>query len=457
MTTARSGSAEYQTGKCRPFVTWSVTMIPLLLRAVTICWVLFGVLLPSTFGEIHGQDARWIKPGALDRWGQQQRLSGKHNDGSCEAHTEPLQCDCPAPPEPTPPTPCSADIIEDQRLALVFYRKLIKTLFSRDTLRADPAVQDYYNVDLSLAISSRQLDKLLDDTSSAREVNLIVATILERSTNTRRNVIFRENQCERLYAFLTRCIESKIVHNLLPLILLVAICYVVRIISRLTRIHSFIVFQLLILSITVSNHWKECNENLALQSLKRMETTPSFWKTLFGVGFAHEGDNPLPICDPLQVIVESTVKIQAVYFKSIFKELLDTFNESTKNAGYIQSIIIGMLMLGFTYILITTLLSVGVRSGFELFGNLLTAGMQSSRSTRATGAEAVNNTQPVQLPAVNLNFHIGDSIAKTVPLSEILQQENQRIEVVQEAETIAIEDTPSETQTNASEPLTASR
>lgn len=195
---------------------------------------------------------------------------------------------------------------------------------------------------------------------------------------------------------------------------------------------------------------------MALQSLRRMETTPSFWKTLFGVGFAHEGDNPLPICDPLQVIVESTVKIQAVYFKSIFKELLDTFNESTKNAGFIQTTITGMLMLGFTYILITTLLSVGVRSGFEMFGNLLTAGMQSSSSRRANGAEAVNNTQPVQLPAVNLNFHIGDSIAKTVPLSEILQQENQRIEVVQEAEAVAIKDTPSETQTNASEPLTAS-
>uniref|UniRef100_A0A182LSA8 Chloride channel CLIC-like protein 1 n=1 Tax=Anopheles culicifacies TaxID=139723 RepID=A0A182LSA8_9DIPT len=426
-------------------------MIQSFLRVVTFCCVLFGVLLPPTYGVTH--DSTWVKPGALDRWGQQQKQGGKLADGSCESATLPMQCDCPPPPEPVPPIPCSADIIEDQRLALVFYRKLIKTLFARETLRADPATEDHYNVDLSLQITSRQLEKLLDDTSSAREVNLIVSAVLEKSSKTRRYVIFRENQCELLYNFLMQLFESKILHNALPLILLLLICFMVRIISRLTRIHSFIVFLLLILSITVSNQWKECNENLALQSLEKMETPPSFWKALFT---SNKADSPLPICDPLQVIVESTVKIQAVYFKRIFKEILDTFKESTKDAGYIQSFIIGMLLLGFTYILITTLLSVGVRSGFDLFGNLVTTGMQSSRNTAAVGSESANNPQPQQLPAFNLNLHIGDSIAKTVPLNQILQQENQRIEIVQDAETTAIEEAPNETQMKASEPSTCS-
>uniref|UniRef100_A0A182R4U7 Chloride channel CLIC-like protein 1 n=1 Tax=Anopheles funestus TaxID=62324 RepID=A0A182R4U7_ANOFN len=433
-------------------------MIPFTLRGVTLCCVLFGVLLPSTFGNQHGQDSRWIKPGALDRWGQQQRLHGKPYDGSGEAQTEPLQCDCPPPPEPTPPTPCSDDIIEDQRLALVFYRKLIKTLVARETIRADPAAPDYYNVDWSLNISARQLDKLLDDTSSAREVNLIVSALLEKSTNTRQNLIFRENQCERLYNFLMQCFESKILHNLLPIILLIAVCYTVRIISRFTRINSFIVFLLLILSITVCGKWKECNENLAKNALRNMESPPSFWKSLLGFG-AQNTDDLLPVCDPLQVIIESTVHLQATYFKSMFKEFLSAYEESTKNAWFYEKILIGALLTGLAYILITSVLTVGVRGGFELFGNMVTVGMRSSSNTPPLGDGSANNVPQQQqsqpLPTVNLNFHIGDSIAKTVPLNEILQQENQRIEVVSEEVTATIEDTPGGTQKKTAEPLTA--
>uniref|UniRef100_A0A182K9H2 Chloride channel CLIC-like protein 1 n=1 Tax=Anopheles christyi TaxID=43041 RepID=A0A182K9H2_9DIPT len=372
------------------------------------------------------QDPRWIKPGALDRWGQQQQHHKEH------LRENPDQL-CPPTPEPTPPASCSPDITEDQRLALVFYRKLVGRLFARDTLLVDPTTDEFLTTDLSLRISTRQLEKLLDESTTARELNLIVSAVLEQSSKARQKMIFLENQCERLYDFLMTLFESRILYNLLPVVLLIAGCFIVRFISRITRMNSFLVFFLIILSITVCNKWKECNENLARQSLQGMEmATKKSWMNVFGIASRNDGTPSLAICDPLQVLVESMVSIQTVYFKSIFKELWNQYTESTEGLWWHDKIFVGIFILGFVYIFITTILPVGVRSGFEMFGSMVTSTMHSSGpAAAAAGNGPVNNNVP-PLPTLNLNIQISDGGARSIALAEMLRQENQRIEIVSE-------------------------
>uniref|UniRef100_A0A182V4U2 Chloride channel CLIC-like protein 1 n=1 Tax=Anopheles merus TaxID=30066 RepID=A0A182V4U2_ANOME len=381
-------------------------------------------------------DPKWIKPGALDRWGQQQQKERSRetpsSDASCEA--EPVVCDCPPVPEPAPPLPCSSDVTEDQRLSLVFYRKLVRTLFARDTLAVDPAAEDFLTTGLAIRISTRQLEKLLDESTSARELNLMVSAILEQSENTRQSVVFRENQCERLYDFLMQLFESQFLHSLLPVLLLIAGCYTVRVIARITHLHPLIVFLLLILSITVCKKWKECNENLARKTLESMEAPPAtHWTSIFGTLRSwKDGGTPLPICDPLQVLVESTVSIQAVYFKSMFSEFYGAYTEYTKDAGWFERSIIGLLMLGFAYILITALVNVGISSGFQMFGTMVTNTLRSSGPANNNDQQQQQQQQQQQLPTVNLNFHISEGAARSISVAEMLRQESQRIEVVSE-------------------------
>ena len=109
-------------------------------------------------------DPKWIKTGALDRWGQQQQQQQKEcsrenpsNDASCE--TEPTVCDCPPVVESASSIPCSPDISEDQRMALVYYRKLVQTLFAHNT--PEPPTKNVHTIDLSLRISAREQAKLL--------------------------------------------------------------------------------------------------------------------------------------------------------------------------------------------------------------------------------------------------------------------------------------------------------
>ncbi|EGK97536.1 AGAP013236-PA [Anopheles gambiae str. PEST] len=382
-------------------------------------------------------DPKWIKPGALDRWGQQQQQQQKErsrenpsSDASCEA--EPTVCDCPPVPEPAPPLPCSSDVTEDQRLSLVFYRKLVRTLFARDTLVVDPAAEDFLTTGLAIRISTRQLEKLLDESTSARELNLMVSAILEQSDNTRQWVAFRENQCERLYDFLMQLFESQFLQYILPVLLMIAGCYAIRVIARITHLHPFIVFLLLSLSITVCKKWKECNENLARKTLESMEAPPTTrWTSIFGtLRSRQDGATPLPICDPLQVLVQSTVSIQADFFKSMFSEFYGAYTEYTKDAGWLERSMIGLLMLGFAYILITALVNVGISSGFQMFGTIVTSTLRSSGPANNNGQQ---QQQQQQLPTVNLNFHISEGAARSISVAEMLRQESQqRIEVVSE-------------------------
>uniref|UniRef100_A0A182PGU1 Chloride channel CLIC-like protein 1 n=1 Tax=Anopheles epiroticus TaxID=199890 RepID=A0A182PGU1_9DIPT len=402
-------------------------MISISFRSVSLVCALFAVCHPIDCK----QDAKWVKPGALDRWKEQQRKERYRESGdnpNCEAQAEaPFECNCPPPLEPPPPAPCSPDITEEQRLSLVFYRKLITTLFARDNLLTDPAAEDFLTTDLSLRISTRQLERLLDETSSARELNSIVAAVLEQASSTRRNTHYRENQCERLYMFLMQSFGSRIIDHLLPVLLLVTGCYIIRIISRVTHIHPFIAFLLLILSITVCNKWKECNENLARRSLRNMDSTSSSWTHIFGIR-RNDVTSSLAICDPTKVLVESTVSIQAEYFRSIFKEFLDAYNKATQDLWFPQRMVVGLLMLGFAYVVIMSLLQVSVRSGFELFGTMVTSTM--SRASGTAAPAAIGDGPQQQLPAINLSINIGDSTARSIALSEMLRQESQRIEDV---------------------------
>uniref|UniRef100_A0A8W7PM48 Chloride channel CLIC-like protein 1 n=1 Tax=Anopheles coluzzii TaxID=1518534 RepID=A0A8W7PM48_ANOCL len=307
-------------------------MLPLTIRSVSFVCILLVVCLRIVDCR---HDPKWIKTGALDRWGQQQQQKERSrenhpNDASCEA--EPTVCDCLPVVESASSIPCSPDISEDQRMALVYYRKLVQTLFARNT--PEPPTKNVHTIDLSLRISTREQAKLLDESTSARELNWIVSAVLQQSDKARQLSLIREQQCERLYDFLMQLFESKIVDGLLlPAFLLIAGCYAIRVIARITRLKHFPVFLLLILSITVCKKWKECNENLARQSLEGMETTPpSRWTSIFGMFRSRkDGAGPLPICDPLQVLVESTVWIQAVYFKSLIREYINTYTEITND------------------------------------------------------------------------------------------------------------------------------
>uniref|UniRef100_A0A2C9GQM8 Uncharacterized protein n=2 Tax=Anopheles arabiensis TaxID=7173 RepID=A0A2C9GQM8_ANOAR len=378
-------------------------------------------------------DPKWIKPGALDRWRQQQQQKERSrenhpNDASCEA--EPTVCDCLPVVESASSIPCSPDISEDQRMALVYYRKLVQTLFGRNT--PEPPTKNVHTIDLSLRISAREQAKLLDESTSARELNWIVSAILEQSDNTRQWVAFRENQCERLYGFLMQLFESQFLQYILPVLLMIAGCYALRVIARITHLHPFIVFLLLSLSITVCKKWKECNENLARKTLESMEAPPTTrWTSIFGtLRSRQDGATPLLICDPLQVLVQSTVSIQADFFKSMFSEFYGAYTEYTKDAGWLERSMIGLLMLGFAYILITALVNVGISSGFQMFGTIVTSTLRSSGPANNNGQQ---QQQQQQLPTVNLNFHISDGAARSISVAEMLRQESQqRIEVVSE-------------------------
>uniref|UniRef100_A0A182IZL0 Uncharacterized protein n=1 Tax=Anopheles atroparvus TaxID=41427 RepID=A0A182IZL0_ANOAO len=291
-------------------------------------------------------DPSWLKPGALDRWQQRQR-SLKQPDGSCEAQRQPtVECNC--PPQAVK---FNDDITEDQKLAPTVYRKLVKTLFERDALQLDPSGA-FYNSVLSLKVSSRQLDKLLDEVVSIREIDTTLAEILEH--------------------------------------------------------------------ITVLNKWKACNENLREQSLRSHRWSPTESTTL-------------PICDPMEVLLEATVSMQAVYFNAMFKQFLNAFREHTKEMGYFQSLLIGLLLLGFAYVLLTTMLQVGIASGFRTFGTVVTAGLQFPRhAALAQNGDGVNAPPPT----VNLNIQIGDAIAGAPPRTGLYRLESQRVEIVPEEQPI---------------------
>uniref|UniRef100_A0A182N5W3 Chloride channel CLIC-like protein 1 n=1 Tax=Anopheles dirus TaxID=7168 RepID=A0A182N5W3_9DIPT len=383
--------------------------------------------------EKQEHDSKWIKPGALDRWGQQQRLQEKTNDAAaCEA-AAPAPCECP-PPEPVP---CTTDITEDQRLALVFYRKLITTLFARDQLQKDPEDDDNYTTDLLLKLTSRQLNTLLDEQSAVREINWVVSQILIEPANFRRKSIARENQCERLYDMLMQLLEATTLHALMPVVLLLATFYITRLIGRFTRMHPFVVFLLLLVSITVCKNWQECNEKLANKALQGlMEASPPstisrLW-SFVAPGKTHSDGMPLPICDPLQVLIESTVSLKGMYFKATFREFIDAYKESTKDAGYFETIVIGLLLLGVAYVLLTTFLTVGIQSGFRTVGTIVAAKLRSPENTAAIGDAPAQQQQQQQQPSINLNIHIGENSASKVPLVELLRLESQRIEVVSE-------------------------
>uniref|UniRef100_A0A1Y9H9I1 Chloride channel CLIC-like protein 1 n=1 Tax=Anopheles farauti TaxID=69004 RepID=A0A1Y9H9I1_9DIPT len=430
-------------------------------RVVLISSVFLCVLLRFVSAEKQKYDLNWVKPGALDRWGQQQQRQRQQdkniNAATCEE--VPAPCECP-PPQPVP---CTADITETQRLGIVFYRKLISTLFARDALEKDPNDDEYYTTDLSLKLTSQQLDSLLDEESTVRVLNSIVSQILAEPLNIRRRSISRVSRCERLYDMLMQLLEARILNALLPVLLLLITCYTIRMIARFTRMHPFVVFLLLILSITVCRNWQECNERLQKKSLHTlMEPQPSgvnqVWNYFFGGRTRNDGV-PLPICDPLQVLIESTISLQAVYLKATFREFVVAFRESTQDAGYFQMGMIGLLLLGFAYLLLNTFVTVGLQSSFRMVGNIVNATLLSPGRTAAIGDGPAQQQPHKPPPAVNLNIHIGETTARTVPLAELLRLESQRIEVVSEdlpTEVQVIEESSSNeettTEANASNP-----
>ncbi|KFB42620.1 hypothetical protein ZHAS_00010344 [Anopheles sinensis] len=402
-------------------------------------------------------DPNWLKPGALDRWAQKQRLQ-QQDKGSGEAEVPPtVECNCPPPSETPPPAVVknrtgAPEITEDQ-LALNFYRKLVKTMFARDALQLEPNGAFYDSV-LTLKVTKTQLDKLLKETSTPREIDAMLSEILEQSNNIRRKITLNESRCERLYSFLLEFGESRILHTIQPIVLLLLGCFLLRIISRYTRIHPFVVFLLLIFSVSVMNKWQECNENLAKKSLQSLDKQSTSWLgTLFM--FGSSGQSSTPICDPLQVLVETTVSVQAVYFNAMFKQLLNAFEEHTQNAWILQKIVIAGLLLGVFYVILTTLLQASVTSGFRMFGNVVTAGLHRPRHT-AIGDNDAANGAPQQLPAINLNIQIRDVDVGGRLRREIVRTESQRIEIVSEedasppqpaasAELLAIDDKRKET------------
>ncbi|XP_058062252.1 uncharacterized protein LOC131212411 [Anopheles bellator] len=376
---------------------------------------------------------KWIKPGALDRWEQeQQQKQRQQTEESCEARL-PIQCDCPALPEPAA-TSDKTDADKEQELAVVLNRKIVNALFDSDGLRLDES-GDFYQSELTLTITHRQLEKLKKSDASVKSIDSILSEIFEQSSNKRRKILWREKNCERLHFFLLNIAESVFLQTVLPILLLLSACYLVRLIARFTHIQPIVVFFLLIICSTICRKWVACNDNLAKKTLQHLgkdprETSSSLWGRFTSVFGSSSGQ----ICDPVQVLVESMVSLQAGYLKASFKELVDTFKESTEGAGYIETIVIGFLLLGFAYILITTCLDVGIRSSFLMVGNVVSRGIRGSTTT---GAHA-GDQNPPQLPAMNFNIHINDTAARVVPaITEVVRTDTQRIELVTEAITEA--------------------
>uniref|UniRef100_A0A182FPX9 Uncharacterized protein n=2 Tax=Anopheles albimanus TaxID=7167 RepID=A0A182FPX9_ANOAL len=159
------------------------------------------------------------------------------------------------------------------------------------------------------------------------------------------------------------------------------------------------------------------------------------------LGINTEGASTM--CDPLQVLVESSVTVQVTYFKALFKEFLVTYNESTQDLGYWNRIIIGLLLLGFAYILVSTILQVGIHAGFQVAGNIVIAGLFGPRTNAAIANEpASNNQQPQianasQIPALNFNIHLGDTVTSLrQSRAELLRLESQRIEEIEDEPTV---------------------
>ncbi|XP_050101444.1 uncharacterized protein LOC126581671 [Anopheles aquasalis] len=364
---------------------------------------------------------KWIKPGALDRWTQKQQTR--------EQTDSVPTLECPkCPPDATTATACNtAD--EEQQLALVFYRKLVKTLFASDILQLHPS-GSYYESELTVKVTSRQMKKLTEDLDSPRAIDAIVSEIFEQSANIRRQILRKEDRCERLYVFLLGIIESAFLQSILPILLVITGCLALRVISHFTRIHPFVLFLLLVLCFTVVGKWRECNAKLQKKTLEDMR-----------MGIDTEGAPTM--CDPLQVLVESSVTVQITYFKALFKEFLHTYNESTQGLGYWNRILIGVLLLGFAYILVSTILQVGINAGFQVAGNIMIAGLFGPRTNAAIANEPPsNNQQPQngnapQIPALNFNIHLGDTVASLrQSRAELLRLESQRIEEILDEPTV---------------------
>uniref|UniRef100_A0A2M4DG92 Chloride channel CLIC-like protein 1 n=1 Tax=Anopheles darlingi TaxID=43151 RepID=A0A2M4DG92_ANODA len=371
-------------------------------------------------------DPKWIKPGALDRWTQKQQMR-EQTDNACDS-VPPLECPK-CPPVEANSAECKPTD-EEQQLALVFYRKLVKTLFASNILQLDPS-GSYYENELTLKITPRQLNKLTADLDAPRTIDAIVSEIFEQSASLRRRILQKENRCERLYVFLQGIMESVFLQAVLPILLVIAGCCVLRVVSSFTRIHPFLLFLLLILCFTVTNKWRECNAKLQKQVLEDMHR-----------GISTEAASTM--CDPLQVLVESSVTVQATYFKALFKEFLHTYNESTKGLGFWHSMLIGALLLGFAYILVSTILQVGIHSGFQVAGNIVIAGLFGPRTNAAIENQPIdyNNQQPQianppQIPALNINIQLGDAVASArQSRTELLRAESERIEEIVDEPTV---------------------
>ncbi|XP_052870130.1 uncharacterized protein LOC128275610 [Anopheles cruzii] len=379
-------------------------------------------------------DPKWIKPGALDRWEQEQRQKQRQQtEESCEARL-PIECDCPTLPEPAP-TSDKTNANKEQELAVVLNRKIVNALFDNDGLRLDES-GDFYQSELTLTITHRQLEKLNNGDASVKSIDSILSEIFEQSSKKRRKILWREKNCERLHVFVVTFAESVFLQTVLPILLLLGACYLVRVIARFTHIHPIVVFFLLIICSTICRKWVECNDNLAKKTLKQLGNDPRTTSSnLWGSFTSLFGTSSGQICDPVQVLVESMVSLQASYLKASFKELLDTFKESTDGAGFIQTIVIGLLLLGFAYILLTTCLDVGIRSGFLMVGNVVTRGIRGSTTTGFISD--AGNQNPPQLPAMNFNIHINDTAARVVPvITEVVRTDTQRIELVTEPSAI---------------------
>ncbi|XP_058452242.1 uncharacterized protein LOC131430944 [Malaya genurostris] len=371
----------------------------------------------------------WIKP---DPWSRHDREMRKKQTARAE------ECQCPPVPQCDPIeksllTTAKVETIDkpddNNRLAMVFYKKFVTRLFDDSQLMPDDA-SAYLLRNVQFKVTRKQVQDLKQATT-ARDIDGIVAAIVEQSKGSGYRPVM-ESFCWNISLFFSRLSENVyLLYFLLPTVCLPAAYILVKILSRIMHIHPAIIVFLLFTTISFFITFDECNRKLELESLAKLmhhdTTNPcdtqhkanrgvTDWLTgLFGQSDEAKCMEHLrktlgasrKICDPSQVFMVMVAKIQLSYFETFFVKIIEIFKTSTASSGFVESFLIKILLILLVYVLVKTVLKYGISGSFNFLGNMLTGSHSNGAvpQNALPGGQTTQQAIPGAMPA-SFNFKI---------------------------------------------------
>ncbi|XP_062563608.1 uncharacterized protein LOC134226681 [Armigeres subalbatus] len=363
------------------------------------------------FASLDGNDdsdiinPNWVKPGWKDHHKPKPPKEPIREECKC-----PVVAECPKDAQPVKATG------QEDRNALVFYRKFVRRVFDEDKLIADPEDDSLKLRNIQFKISQSQINKL-QEARTAKEIDAVVTEIVEQSEG---SVYYEmaEKICWSILSLYNKAVQNTIILYLVSPVIVILLMLSV---AKVFHIRLWILIPLLAILITYVITYRDCNNRLELESLAklmgigydadtcRQHTTSNFLGWIFQKDTKAECMEHLrqtyrlkrDFCDPSEVFIEMVAKLQLTYFETIVHKLLSIFKTSTSSSGFVESIFICIFILLMVYLILT----VGIKYGLYASGNFMATVITSDRKAPVMNPIDAVEQQP-SLPQAPITINI---------------------------------------------------